>query len=141
MEDIIRYAGVIVRCDDEVLLCKRSNDGDLPGVWSIPAGKLLNDENPTIGAKREFYEETNVEIYEEIKLCGFIRRTTKDNKHTKGLMYVFLLNVDEKIFPDLKRAKDGFEHTECGYFSLKNLPFQNQNDKLAKLIVNILSKS
>ncbi len=141
MEDIIRYAGVIVRCDDEVLLCKRSNDGDLPGVWSIPAGKLLNDENPTIGAKREFYEETNVEIYEEIKLCGFIRRTTKDNKHTKGLMYVFLLNVDEKIFPDLKSAKDGFEHTECGYFSLKNLPFQNQNDKLAKLIVNILSKS
>lgn len=141
MEDIIRYGGVIVRYKDEVLLCKRSNEGDLPGVWSIPAGKLLNKENPTTGAKREFYEETNIEIDQEIKLCGFIRRTTNDGKNTRGLMYVFLLNVDEKIIPDLKNAKDGFEHTQCGYFDLKNLPFENKNDQLAKLIVNILSKS
>lgn len=141
MESINTISGVLIKSKNKVLLCKRAPKNTLANMWSIPCGHLEKNEPPLIGAKREFYEETNVEIYEEIKLCGFIRRTTKDNKHTKGLMYVFLLNVDEKIFPDLKSAKDGFEHTECGYFSLKNLPFQNQNDKLAKLIVNILSKS
>lgn len=140
MKNIKRYAGIIVKCGDEVLLCKRNNNGELPGVWSIPAGKIDENENAVVGAKREFFEETDIKITDEIKLCGFIKRTTRDGVNVKGLMYVFLLNVDEKIYPDLKNAKDGGEHTECGYFGIKNLPFEDKNDQLMKLVINILSK-
>lgn len=141
MEHIKRYAGVIVKYKNQVLLCKRNDFGELPGVWSIPAGKLGINENPTSGAKREFLEETDIKITDDIELCGFINRTTRDGKKVKGLMYVFLWNVDEKKIPDLKNAKDGEEHTECGYFGLDNLPFEDKNDQLVKLVVNILKKS
>ena len=140
MKNMKRYSGVVVRCGDEVLLCKRNNNKELPGVWSIPAGKIDENENAMVGAKREFFEETDIKITEEIKLCGFIKRTTRDGVNIKGLMYVFLLNVDEKIYPDLKNAKDGGEHTECGYFGVDNLPFEDNNDQLMKLVLNILSK-
>ncbi len=141
MENIKRYAGIIVKHKDEVLLCKRNADNDLPGVWSIPAGRLEDDENPTSGAKREFHEETNVKVKDKIELCGFINRTTRDGKKVKGLMYVFLWEVNKKVKPDLENAIDGDEHTECGYFDVDNLPEHDENDKLMSLIKNILKKS
>lgn len=140
MENIKRYGGIIVKVGNEVLLCKRSNDGSLPGVWSIPAGKLGKRENPAAGALREFFEETNLELTDEIELVGFINRMSKDGQTVKGLFYVFMATPDKKIYPDLKKAKDGHEHTKCGYFNIKNLPM-NKNDQLYKLIKNILSKS
>jgi len=139
MEKVKRYAGIIVKCKDEVLLCKRNNEGSLPGVWSIPAGKLKKTESAVLGAKREFFEETNILIEKDIKLVGFINRKTRDGISNKGLLYVFLVNVDEKIYPDLDSAKDGFEHTECGYFGENDLPM-HQNDQLHILIKNIFKK-
>lgn len=141
MKTTKRYAGVIVKHKNKVLLCKRNNEGSNPGVWSIPAGKLNKQENPKVGAKREFYEETNIKLNDEIKLCGFVSRKTRDNSKDKGLMYVFFNESNTEKTPDLIKAKDGSEHTECGYFSLENLPFEDQNEQLAILIKNILTKS
>ena len=55
-------------------------------------------------------------------------------------MYVFLWESENKVYPDLDNAKDGEEHTECGFFNIDNLPIQDKNDSLYKLIVNILTK-
>ena len=140
MENIKRYGGILVKCGKEVLLCKRNYEGSLPGVWSIPAGKLGKRENPAAGALREFFEETNLVLNDEINLVGFINRISRDGKIVKGLFYVFMTQVDEKIYPDLENAVDGSEHTECGYFDINNLPLE-KNDQLYKLIKNILSKS
>lgn len=141
MEKIKRYSGVIVKCNDEVLLCKRNFEGSLPGQWSIPAGKLNKTEAPLDGAKREFFEETNIDISnEKLKLVGFINRTTRDGSANKGLMYVFLHECNEKINPDLKNAKDGDEHLGCEYFSFENLPMKDDKDQLKILIKNILRK-
>lgn len=141
MKTTKRYAGVIVKHKNKVLLCKRNNEGSHPGAWSIPAGKLDKNENPMSGAKREFFEETNIKMTDEIRLCGFVSRKTRDNLKDKGLMYVFLNDSEVEKIPDLQKAKDGGEHTECGYFLLENLPFEDQNDQLAILIRNILRKS
>jgi hypothetical protein len=43
------------------------------------------------------------------------------------MMYVFATEVDEPIIPNLSKAKDGDEHTECGYFNLENLPTPMNN--------------
>lgn len=140
MKEVKRYSGVIVKCNDEVLLCKRNATGSLPGQWSIPCGHLENDEHPIDGIVREFYEETNHTLDNKLKLVGFIDRYNRDGSEIKGLMYVFLMESNEKINPDLENAEDGEEHTECGYFSLETLPFDNKTDKLCVLITKLLKK-
>ena len=139
-ELIKRYAGVIVKCKDKVLLCKRASMSELPGFWSLPAGKVDKTENAMLGAKREFFEETNISLDDkDIELVGFINRTNRDGSRVKGLMYVFLLRVDEKVYPDLDSASDGEEHTECGYFGIDELP-EPMDEQFKKLLINILTK-
>ena len=134
-----RYAGLIVKCKDKVLLCKRNNSGSLPGEWSIPGGKLEKNETPIDGVVREFYEETNCKVNEPINLCGMIKRYTRDGENVKGLMYTFLMEVDEEVNPDLDKASDGSEHTECGYFTYDELPTPI-GDQLKDLIKIVLNK-
>jgi ADP-ribose pyrophosphatase YjhB (NUDIX family) len=140
MEIVKRYSGVLVKVGDEVLMCKRNSKGSLPGVWSIPAGSIEGDETPLDGAKREFFEETDKKIEGKLKLIGFVNRYGRDGSKYRGLMYVFLYETDDKIIPSLETAKDGEEHTECGYFTLENVPFEDKNDQLYKLIHSILKK-
>lgn len=140
MEIVKRYTGVLVKVGDEVLMCKRNSKGSLPGVWSIPAGSIEDNETPLAGAKREFFEETDKKIEGKLKLIGFVNRHSRDGSKYRGLMYVFLYETDERIIPNLETAKDGEEHTECGYFTLENVPFEDKNDQLYKLIQSILKK-
>lgn len=139
MEKVKRYAGVLVKYNDKVLLCKRSPHQTLPGVWSIPAGSVEKDETPKEGAMREFFEETNYVVLDEkdLKLVGTVNRYARDNKYIKGVMYVYMYEVDEPIYPDLENAMDGHEHTECDYFSYHDLPFEDHKDQLFRLILKI----
>ncbi len=140
MEKPEKYAGVLVKCNNKVLLCKRSPYQSLPGVWSIPAGSVEKGEKPREAAVREFFEETNIIIQDEddLELIGTANRYARDGKYLKGVMYVYLIESDEEIHPDLENANDGGEHTECGYFSLENLPIENHKDGLFKLILKNL---
>jgi ADP-ribose pyrophosphatase YjhB (NUDIX family) len=140
MKEVKRYSGVIVKCGDKVLLCKRNATGTLPGQWSIPCGHLEKGEHPMDGVKREFKEETDYTLDNKLRLVGFVKRYNRDGSEVRGLMYVFMMETDEKINPDLENAKDGEEHTECGYFDLENLPFDKKDDQLGKLITRILKK-
>lgn len=129
------YSGVLIKHKNKFLLCKRNNKGSLPGVWSIPAGKINNGETPHDGALREFYEETNIKLENDLKLIGFLTRTNRDGMKDKGLLYVFSCEVDEEIIPDLEKAKDGDEHTTCSYFNFRDLPFEDENEQLYNLIM------
>jgi ADP-ribose pyrophosphatase YjhB (NUDIX family) len=134
-----RYVGVMVKCGDKILLCKRNNIGSYPGMWSIPGGKLEGDESTQDGARREFLEETNVDIKDmELNFIGLIPRHTRDGKKVKGLMYVYLLNVDEFIEPDLENAVDGEEHTDWDYFSLSGIKPETSGEYMHKLAEIIL---
>ena len=132
-----RYAGILVKYNDEVLMCQRNYEGDMPGQWSIPCGHLHDNENAMIGAKREFFEETDFKIKDKIKLVGFMNGKTKGKNDSEGLFYVFLHNTDEKIIPDLENAQDGDEHIDYGYFKLKNLPIK-KNTQLYGIIEKII---
>lgn len=135
-----RYTGVIVKYKDKILLCKRNNQGSFPGMWSIPGGKLEENETTQQGAKREFFEETDVNIdNSELTFVGLIPRHTRDGKKVKGLMYVYLLNVEKPIIPDLENAIDGEEHTECGYFTIDEIKPETSGEYLHKLAEIVLS--
>ena len=52
-----KYGGVIVRCYNKVLLCKRNAEGSLPGHWSCPAGSIEEGENPLDGSIENFLKK------------------------------------------------------------------------------------
>jgi 8-oxo-dGTP diphosphatase len=132
-----KYSGVLVKHEDQVLLCKRNNEGSLPGEWSIPGGKIEKEETPIDGAVREFYEETHLEITKPLTFCGVLKRYTRSGDSLKGHMFTFLMEVENKIFPNLEEASDGDEHSQCGYFKLDDLP-QPLGEELKKLIETVL---
>lgn len=132
-----KAAGILVVHGEKCLLCKRNTNGSLPGEWSIPAGKVEKDENPKDAAVREFFEETNVHINTPLYFNGVFKRYDREGQKPKGLMYVFATTASEVIRPDLDKAKDGEEHTECGYFSFDELP-EPMNKPFKKFISTIL---
>jgi len=132
-----RSSGIILKCGDKVLLCKRADHETYSGKWFIPTGHLEANETPKDCAYREFYEETNIKIDEEISLIGFI--TKKDDKgEPKGLIYVYLYESDKEMIPNLDKAEDGHEHSDCGFFTINELPV-DKNDELFKILTKILS--
>lgn len=136
-----RYAGVVVKCKDKVLLAKRNNLGSFPGMWSIFGGRVEENEDTKDAAKREFFEETSIDIDDQdLSFVGLIPRHTRDGKKVKGLMYVYQLNVDEPIIPDLQNAIDGEEHTEFDYFTGDQISPEKSGLYLHKLLEIILEK-
>jgi len=133
-----KYAGVIVRKDNKCLFCKRNaNLKNFGGEWSIPGGKVEPDEEIPDAAQREFQEETNHDLTTPTYFLGVIKRMNREGTKQKGVMYVFGTDVDEEIHPDLENALDGEEHTECGYFSLDDLP-SPMDDSLKEFVHNFM---
>jgi 8-oxo-dGTP diphosphatase len=129
------YAGIIVRANNKCLMCKRASSHIfLPNVWSIPSGHVEDGETPIDGAIREFVEETNMEVT-NIKYVSAIINNDKDG-NPESKMYIYTMNLPDEILPDLKSAKDGHEHTECGYFSKEELP--KTTEKLKKVLEILL---
>ena len=129
-----RYVGVIVRYDDRFLICKRNDESLGQGEWSIPAGKIEDSEKVEESAKREFFEETAVNIDDyKLEFVGLIPRYTRDGSKMKGLMYTYQIKVETSIKPDLDKAIDGSEHTAWGYYTLDEMKNMKINTFLYKL--------
>lgn len=131
-----RYAGIIVKSNDRVLLCKRNADGAYPGEWSIPGGSLEKNESPREGALREFFEETTHELENKLTFAGTLTRYNRNGTEPRGMMYCYVYETNDDINPDLKNAKDGDEHTQCGYFNENEIP-----SPISPELYNILIKT
>jgi ADP-ribose pyrophosphatase YjhB (NUDIX family) len=138
MKEFKRYAGVIIKSNNKVLLCKRSPNDSMPNQWSIPVGHINKDELPEQAAHREFKEETNIKLPKNIDLVGIINKYAKDGTTKNGVFFVYLHESEKEIMPDLDNAKDGFEHTQCKYFTKKNIPVTRDTQDLVKIMEKIL---
>jgi len=132
-----KSAGVIVKSGNKCLLCKRSNVETYSGEWSIPGGKVEPGEEIIDAANREFYEETNKTLTGELEFVGVMSRMNRKGTKQSSMMYVFLIDVDKPIHPDLENAEYGEEHSECGYFSIDNLP-EPLAENLKENLINVL---
>ena len=132
-----KSAGVIVKSGNKCLLCKRSDVETHSGEWSIPGGKVEPGEEIIDAANREFYEETNKKLTGELKFIGVMSRMNRKGTKLSSMMYVFLIDVDKPIHPDLKNAEYGEEHSECGYFSIDDLP-EPLGENLKEHLINVL---
>ena len=132
-----KSAGVIVKWNNKCLLCKRSNVETYSGEWSIPGGKVEPGEEIIDTAHREFYEETNEKLTGDLEFLGVMGRMNRKGTKQSSIMYVFLADVKEPIHPDLENAEYGEEHSECGYFSIDDLPEpigENLKEYLTKVL-------
>ena len=132
-----KSAGVIVKSGNKCLLCKRSNVETYSGEWSIPGGKVEPDEEIIDAAHREFYEETDKKITGDLNFLGVMGRMNRKGTKQSSMMYVFLADVKEPIHPDLENAEYGEEHSECGYFSIDDLP-EPMGENLKEYLTKVL---
>ena len=129
-------ASVLVKVGDECLLCKRAPSQSYPNTWSIPGGGVDNGEEPKEAAAREFYEETDNEVSVDDLVFRAVMPKSKNGK-MKGLMYIYVLEPNEKIYPDLENAEDGYEHSECRYFQVHKLDRMEMGTNLYKVVRKI----
>ena len=108
MQDTDNVAGILIKCKDKYMLCKRSSRRK---DWSIPKGHIQQGETPIEGALRELEEETSIQLENQPKQISTFK------KKNGGTFYIFAVEVDDKLTPVLDH-----EHTSYGYFSKNNLP-------------------
>jgi ADP-ribose pyrophosphatase YjhB (NUDIX family) len=141
MEKYKRLSGVVVKVNGECLLCKRNGKSSYPNMWSIPSGHVEKDESTKEAAYREFYEETDINIDNyDLDFVGILPKKKKTDGSIKGMMYVYLLNTHEYMYPNLETAQDGHEHTECGYFGLDKVNNMDTGVYLKTILQNIFEK-
>ncbi|WP_205825346.1 NUDIX hydrolase [Bacillus sp. RO1] len=115
---IICAVGVIVTdSNNKILLIKRSDDGN----WCIPGGVMDVGESIQETAKREVFEETNINI-EEMKLF---------NVYSGGQQHHIYPNGDEVYFVNVvffsstfsgHFKADGIESAEIRFYNIDELP-------------------
>ena len=127
------FAGVVILYKNSVLLGKRAENGcAYPGHWSIPAGMVESGESTDICAERELFEETGILLDKPLT-------SLRDFKDEDGTFYVYLYEADEMPLPD-PEAKDAYEHTEWGYFSIDDNALPEPISKEIKEVILKIKK-
>lgn len=87
-------AGILPICTKtkRILLCLRSKHVNEPNTWGIIGGKIDNDENPEVAAKRELREETS--YAGNIKMIEAFKYVSSDGHFT---YHNFIGLVDEEF--------------------------------------------
>ena len=109
-----KYAGLLIKCKDRYLLCKRSEDAVMPGLWSVPAGQVNTNEEPDEAAVRETYEETQIPV--QVEDTAYVA-TLNGSAHDGGDFYVYMSEIVDEVRPILN-----FEHVASGWFMRHSLP-------------------
>ena len=108
------YAGLLIKCKDRYLLCKRAEGAAYPGTWSVPGGGVKSTEKPEEAAVRETLEETQIPIH--VEDTAHITTMT-GSAHDGGNFHLYMTEIVDELRPILD-----FEHEASGWFALKNLP-------------------
>lgn len=107
----VEGAAIYVDVNGKLLLLHLSPQKEEAGAWGVPAGKLEKDEDPLLGAKRELYEETDIDLAEDqFQSLGelYIRKPEIDYVY-----HLFWVRLD--AYPEVRLS---LEHTAY-LFALK----------------------
>jgi len=130
-------SGIIVRCNNRILVCKRSSENTEGGKWAIPMGGIEEGERPEDAAYREFHEEMGVEIDGGLQSLGYINRYNKQGG-LKSVLHLFMYETNDELIPNLELAMDGHEHTECGYKTKEEIENLYMSDSIKEAILKKL---
>ena len=105
---------VINKKTDEILLIKRLNE-PFKDCWALPGGFVDENEDLEQAARRELFEETNIETNEMIQIGAFGTPNRDPRGHMISVAYQTNL-IDNQIV----KAKDDAKETK--WFSINDLP-------------------
>ena len=101
----------VVKDNKLLVLKRRPNDVQKPGIWEIPGGRLKPGEDPVEGIKRETKEETGIDI--EVSHPINVRHFTRDDNQTITML-IFLCKA---LNDDVKLSQ---EHTDFDWVPLSS---------------------
>ncbi len=121
---------LVLNEQNQLLMMKRSESGN----WGVPGGTMELGETTEEIAKRELFEETNLQVG-EMKLFGVFSGPELYYRYPSGdeVYNVSIVYLTHDVHGDLK-LNDG-EHFEYQYFPLTNFP-----EKISPPIKPILKK-
>lgn len=105
---------VINKITDEILLIKRLNE-PFKDCWALPGGFVDENEDLEQAARRELFEETNIETAEMKQIGAFGTPNRDPRGHMISIAYQTNL-IDNQIV----KAKD--DAKEVKWFSINDLP-------------------
>ena len=105
---------VINKKTEEILLIKRLNE-PFKDCWALPGGFVDENEDLEQAARRELFEETNIETDEMTQIGTFGKPYRDPRGHMISVAYQTNLNESQKV-----KAKD--DAKEVKWFSIKDLP-------------------
>jgi 8-oxo-dGTP pyrophosphatase MutT (NUDIX family) len=107
----------ICRGDGTIFLCKRSAKSSFPGTWSIPGGKVEENESHIDAAIREVIEELG--STPNPANCEVLDADIFDIPSFNYTTFIVDVNLEEK---DSWKPKLNKEHEAFKWFKIKNLP-------------------
>jgi 8-oxo-dGTP diphosphatase len=105
---------VINKKTNEILLIKRLNE-PFKDCWALPGGFVDENEDLEQAARRELFEETNVQTDKMIQIGAF----GKPNRDPRGHM-ISIAYQTNLIENQIVKAKDDAKETK--WFSINDLP-------------------
>ncbi|CAM4244265.1 NUDIX domain-containing protein [Flavobacterium terrigena] len=105
---------VINKITNEILLIKRLNE-PFKDCWALPGGFVDEGEDLEQAARRELFEETNIETSEMTQIGAFGKPNRDPRGHMISVAYKTNL-IDNQIV----KAKD--DAKEVKWFSMNDLP-------------------
>src|SRR6478609_9398603 len=105
---------VINKITDEILLIKRLNE-PFKDCWALPGGFVDEGEDLEQAARRELFEETNIETDEMNQIGAFGKPNRDPRGHMISVAYQTNL-IDNQIVKAKDDAKD------VKWFSISDLP-------------------
>ncbi len=103
--------GVLIE-NGRILLINRAKEPDL-GKWAIPGGRIEENETAEECLKREFKEETGLDV-EPVKLIGIYSDPKRDPRKIIGAAYIV-----KRIGGEIKAGDDA---GEAKWFGIEELP-------------------
>lgn len=120
----ITVGGLLV-VDGKILIVRRSEKEDtLKGFYELPGGKVDFGEHPKDSLKREFMEETNLEVEIERPYRIFTYVTHEGNRHTIEIVYITVLN------DNIENLKLSGEHDDYKWISIEEVDGFEMSDQI-----------
>ena len=125
------YAGLLIKCENRYLLCKRSAGATYPGMWSVPGGQIESNEEAEEAAVRETLEETQIPI--QVEDTAYIA-TLSGSAHDGGNFHLYMTEIEYEQRPILDS-----EHVASGWFMLNSMP-KPMEEQLQNAMLNLNNK-
>lgn len=127
----------ICEYQDRILLLKiRSNSAHDAEKWEFPGGKVKKGEFFDQALKREYFEETGLQIDIEslYNVIQYDYTACKSNEKIKSIQLIMKVSCESD---DVKISQ---EHGDYGWFSKKEVDKMIHNDLLTSAAVNAFLK-